>query len=328
MKKVIDRKFCVAPMMGYTTPYARNLYRILSKKTFLFSEMIATKTLIHSKDINSIIANEFQNPIALQVGGSEYNDLKLSSKLAYELNYDEINLNVGCPSKAVQKGSFGACLMKDKTLVKNCLDAMQINRNIEVSIKCRIGLGKEFNYEFFEEFIDEILKSGIRLVYVHARNAILNGITPKGNRNIPPLNYNFVSKIKSKYPKISFILNGGIDSMDKALKLSKVHDGVMLGRLIQNNPFCLKDVDKQFYKQANNYIVSEKTIKDYFNFIRPKFGKDSIYRLLSPLLSIFFGVPNAKEFKIDIHSRMKENNFEILEKIFLNFIKEKKIFIN
>ena len=328
MKKVINRKFCVAPMMGYTTPYARNLYRILSKKTFLFSEMIATKTLIHSKNVNSIIANESQNPIALQVGGSEYNELKLSSKLAYELNYDEINLNVGCPSKAVQKGSFGACLMKDKTLVKNCLDAMQINRDIEVSIKCRIGLGKNFNYEFFEEFIDEILKSGIRLVYIHARNAILNGISPKGNRNIPPLNYNFVSKIKSKYPYVTFILNGGINSMDKALKLSKLHDGVMLGRLIQNNPFCLKDVDRQFYNQTNNYIISEKTIIDYFNFIRPKFGTDSIYRLLSPLLNIFFGVPNAKEFKIDIHSMMKENNFEILEKIFLNFIKEKKIFIN
>ena len=328
MKKIIDRKFCVAPMMGYTTPYARNLYRILSKKTFLFSEMIATKTLIHSKAIDSIIANEFQNPIALQVGGSEYNDLKLSSKLAYELNYDEINLNVGCPSKAVQKGSFGACLMKNKTLVKNCLDAMQINKSIEVSIKCRIGLGKDFNYEFFEEFIDEILKSGIRLVYVHARNAILNGISPKGNRNIPPLNYDFVSKIKSKYPDTTFILNGGINSMDKALKLSELHDGVMLGRLIQNNPFCLKDVDNQFYNQISNYIISEKTIKDYFNFIRPKFGKDSIYRLLSPLLNIFFGVPNSKEFKIEIHSRMQENNFEILEKIFLNFIKEKKILIN
>ena len=328
MNKIIDRKFCVAPMMGYTTPYARNLYRILSKKTFLFSEMIATKTLIYSKNNNSIIANKFQNPIALQVGGSEYDELKLSSKLAYELNYDEINLNVGCPSKAVQKGSFGACLMKDKTLVKNCLDAMQINKNIEVSIKCRIGLGKDFNYEFFEEFIDEILKSGIRLVYVHARNAILNGISPKGNRNIPPLNYDFVSKIKSKYPETTFILNGGIDSINKALKLSKLHDGVMLGRLIQNNPFCLKDVDGQFYNQQNNYIISEKTIKDYFNLIRPKFGKDSVYRLLSPLLNIFFGVPNSKEFKIAIHSRMQENNFEILEKIFLNFIKEKKILIN
>jgi len=186
MNKIIDRKFCVAPMMGYTTPYARNLYRILSKKTFLFSEMISTKTLIHSKDTQLIIANEMQNPIALQVGGSEYEDLKLCSRLAYELNYDEINLNVGCPSKAVQKGSFGACLMQDKTLVKNCLEAMQINKEIEVSIKCRIGLGKNFNYEFFEEFIEEVLQSGIKIVYVHARNAILKGISPKDNRNIPP----------------------------------------------------------------------------------------------------------------------------------------------
>jgi len=328
MNKVIDRKFCVAPMMGYTTPYARNLYRILSKKTFLFSEMIATKTLIHSKHVQSIITNELQNPIALQVGGSKYDDLNLSSKLAYELNYDEINLNVGCPSKAVQKGSFGACLMQDKTLVKNCLEAMQINKKIEVSIKCRIGLGKKFNYEFFEEFIDEILKSGIKIVYIHARNAILTGINPKSNRTIPPLNYNFVSKIKSKYPKITFILNGGIDSITKALELSKLHDGVMLGRLIQNNPFCLKDIDKLFYNELNNYIISENTIKDYFKFIRPKLGKDSIYRLLSPLLNIFFGIPDGKQFKIDIHARMKEQNFEMLEKIFLNFIKEKKILIN
>ena len=328
MKKIIDRKFCVAPMMGYTTPYARNLYRILSKKAFLFTEMIATKTLIYSKNTQSVIANEHQNPIALQVGGSEYDDLKLSSKLAYELNYDEINLNVGCPSKAVQKGSFGACLMQDKKLVRNCLEAMQINKNIEISIKCRIGLGKYFNYEFFENFIDEILKSGINIVYIHARNAILNGISPKGNRSIPPLNYNFVSKIKSKYPKTTFILNGGIDSIEKALELSNFHDGVMLGRLIQNNPFSLKKVDKLFYNETNNYIISEKTIEDYFKFIRPKIGKDSVYRLLSPLLNIFFGIPNTKKFKIDVHKKMQEHNFDILEKIFLRFINEKKLLIN
>ncbi len=328
MNKVVDRKFCVAPMMGYTTPYARNLYRILSKKTFLFSEMIATKTLIYSKDTQSIIANEYQNPIALQVGGSEIKDLKLSSRLAYDLNYDEINLNVGCPSKAVQKGSFGACLMQDKKLVKNCLDAMQTNKNIEVSIKCRIGLGKDFNYDFFEEFIDEILKSGIKIIYVHARNAILTGISPKGNRTIPPLKYDFVSKIKTKYPNVTFILNGGIDTIEKALYLSKLHDGVMLGRLIQNNPFCLKNVDRLFYNQSNSYAVTEKTIEDYFDFIRPKLGQDSIYRLLSPLLNIFFAIPNGKQFKIDVHSNMQHNNFELLEKIFLNFVKEKKISIN
>ncbi len=325
MRKIIDRKFCVAPMMGYTTPYARNLYRILSKKSFLFSEMVATKTLIHSKNIQSIIANKNQNPIALQIGGSKFKDLTKCAKLAYELNYDEINLNVGCPSKAVQKGSFGACLMQDKKLVKNCLDAMQINKNIEVSIKCRIGLGKNFNYEYFEEFIDEILKSGIQVIYVHARNAILNGISPKANRTIPPLNYEFVTKIKSKFPKTKFILNGGITNIKDALKLSKSHDGVMLGRLIQNNPFCLKDVDQLFYNQPEKYLVSENTIREYFKYIKPNIGKDSIYRLLSPLLNIFFGVPDGKQFKIDIHSNMKNQNFDILESIFLSFIKEKKI---
>ena len=269
MKKIIDRKFCVAPMMGYTTPYARNLYRILSKKTFLFSEMIATKTLIYSKNTQSIIANEQQNPIALQVGGSEYDDLKLSSKLAYELNYDEINLNVGCPSKAVQKGSFGACLMQDKKLVRNCLEAMQINKNIEISIKCRIGLGKKFNYDFFEDFIDEILKSGIKLIYIHARNAILTGISPKGNRNIPPLNYDFVSKIKSKYPDITFILNGGIDNIEGALALSKKHDGVMLGRLVLNNPFCLKPgVLFQKTIHALLFVVAPKLYLPTFREVR------------------------------------------------------------
>ena len=199
--------------------------------------------------------------------------------------------------------------MQNKNLVKNCLDAMQINKNIEVSIKCRIGIGKSFNYDYFEEFIDEVLKSGIKVVYVHARNAILNGLSPKGNRNIPPLNYDFVKRIKSKYPDITFILNGGIDTIEKALGLSKIHDGIMLGRLIQNNPFCLKDVDRLFYNETSNYIVSENTINDYFNFIKPKIGTDSIYRLLSPLLNIFFGIPNGKQFKIDVHSRMQEEKF-------------------
>ena len=128
--------------------------------------------------------------------------------------------------------------MEDKTLVRQCLESMQINNNIEVSLKCRIGLGQNFNYDFFEEFISEIEKSGIKIIYVHARNAILSGISPKGNRMIPPLNYDFVRKIKRKYPNIIFILNGGIESLEKALNLSKEFDGVMVGRLIQKNPFC------------------------------------------------------------------------------------------
>ena len=142
-----------------------------------------------------IIENDFNNPVALQVGGSEIDELKKASKIAINYNYDEINLNVGCPSKAVQKGSFGACLMQNKQLVRNCIEALQ-NDKIEATLKCRLGLGKKLNYEFFEEFIDEISKSGINVIYVHARNAILNGISPQGNRTIPPLNYDFVKEIK------------------------------------------------------------------------------------------------------------------------------------
>ena len=153
------RKFCVAPMMGFTTPYARKLYRILSKRAFLFTEMVPSKTMLYSKTRDLIIENYSENPVALQVGGAEPHELAECTKIAKIYNYDEINLNVGCPSKAVQKGSFGACLMNEKVLVRNCLEAMIESADIEVSIKCRIGIGKEFNYDFFCNFIDEIIRS-------------------------------------------------------------------------------------------------------------------------------------------------------------------------
>ena len=270
----IDRSFCVAPMMGYTTPYARKLYRILSRNAFLFTEMIATKTMLYSKNKDLIIENDEHNPVALQVGGSDLDDLKKCSEIAHSYNYDEINLNVGCPSKAVQKGSFGACLMQNKVLVKQCLEEMQ-NSKINVSMKCRIGLGKDQNYDFFEEFIDEVLKSGITVIYVHARNAILSGISPSQNRSIPKLNYNFIKKIKLRYPKITFILNGGIDSLESAENLNKDYDGVMIGRLIQNNPFVLRQVDKLFYNFKKDVNIDENIIFDYINYIKPK-----IYRNL------------------------------------------------
>ena len=318
------RIFCVAPMMGYTTPHARKLYRMLSSEAFLFTEMIATKTMIHSQNRDLIIKNDINNPTVLQVGGSEIDDLKKCSKIAKSYNYDEINLNVGCPSKAVQKGSFGACLMKKKSLVRNCLEQMKNAADIEVSIKCRIGIGREFNYDFFSDFINEIIKSEISIVYVHARNAILNGISPKGNRTIPPLNYDFVKRIKSEHPKVQFIINGGIESLENAFDLSKEYDGVMVGRLIQNNPFCLSKIDKIFFNYPEKKIINEKIIIEYFNYIKPKINTESIFRLLSPILQIFFGVPHSKKFKTDIHNNMKNHKIDELESLFLQFIKQKK----
>ncbi len=327
MKESNNRKFCVAPMMGYTTPYARKLYRLLSKNTFLFSEMIACKSMLYSKNKDLIIENDGHNPVALQVGGSDLEDLKKCSEMAYQYNYNEINLNVGCPSKAVQKGSFGACLMKDKKLVRQCLESLQ-NNKIQTSIKCRIGLGKELNYEFFEEFVDEILKSGVKIVYVHARNAILTGISPSQNRSIPRLDYNFIKRIKFKYPDICFVLNGGIDSIDKAFKLSNEFDGVMVGRLIQNNPFLLKNIDKTFYNKNITIDINEDIINNYFNYIRSKVEVDSIFRLLSPLLQIFFGIPNSKIFKIKVHDLMKRNELKSIERLFKDFVNNNNFLFN
>ncbi len=323
MKKEISRKFCVAPMMGYTTPYARKLYRILSNNSFLFSEMIATKSLIYSKSRENIIDNDSNNPVALQVGGSEIEDLTKASKIAIDYNYDEINLNVGCPSKAVQKGSFGACLMQDKILVRNCIQALQ-NDKIEATLKCRLGLGRELNYEFFDEFIDEISKSGIKFIYVHARNAILSGISPQGNRTIPPLSYDFVKRIKNKYPNITFILNGGINNLDKAESLLKEFDGVMVGRLIKNNPFILKEVDKKIFREKNK-LIDESVINNYFEYIKPKLGFESIFRLLSPLLSIFFSVPHSKTYKSKINDYMKDQKINLIEDLLIKFVSENNI---
>tara|TARA_B100000963_G_scaffold212812_1_gene185449 strand:+ start:230 stop:1204 length:975 start_codon:yes stop_codon:yes gene_type:complete len=323
MKKGISRKFCVAPMMGYTTPYARKLYRILSKNSFLFSEMIATKSLIYSKSRENIIDNDFDNPVALQVGGSEIDDLIKASQIAIDYNYDEINLNVGCPSKAVQKGSFGACLMKDKLLVRNCIEALQ-NDKIEATLKCRLGLGRELNYEFFEEFIEEVSKTGIKIIYVHARNAILGGISPQANRTIPPLSYEYVARIKRKFPEITFILNGGIDNLFKAKDLLKDFDGIMVGRLIKNNPFILRKVDSEIFKEETN-LVDEKIIYSYFEYIKPKIEFESIFRLLSPLLNIFFSVPNSKIYKSKINDHMKNQNINLIEDLLLKFVNERKI---
>ena len=323
----IDRKFCIAPMMGYTTPYARKLYRILSKKSFLFTEMIASKTLINSKNRDLIIDNDGHNPVALQVGGSDLEDLKKCSNIAYKYNYNEINLNVGCPSKAVQKGSFGACLMKNKVLVRQCLESLQ-NQNIEATMKCRIGIGKRLDYDFFEEFIDEVQKSGIKIIYVHARNAILTGISPSQNRSIPKLDYDFVKKIKLKFPNIIFILNGGITSLDMAHDLVDNFDGVMLGRLIQNNPFLLKKVDEMFFNIKSQNKINEEIVLKYFEYIRPKIGKESIFRLLSPILYIFFGVPNSKIFKSKINEYMKNSEIKLIENLFLSFVRSNRIFIS
>ena len=316
----LDYKFSVAPMMGVTTSSARYMYRLISKKAVLFTEMIASQAL-HRGDFKKMLRKEtIESPVILQVGGSDVNLLKYSTELANQYNYQGINLNVGCPSKKVSQGKMGACLMKEANLVKQCLEGMVSETSMDVSLKCRIGVDEFDTYEFFKSFISTVIESGIKIIFIHARKAYLKGLDPKRNRTLPPLKYDFVYKIKKEFPHIKFIINGGLDNIDDCLDQLNYLDGVMVGRSIQANPFFLEDVDSNFYNLEKIEIDRSFVVKKYFDYVKENIDLISTYELLSPLLALCFGVPGSKKFKQEINDLIRSRDIQKLEYAYLNLI--------
>ena len=316
----LDYKFSVAPMMGVTTSSARYMYRLISKKSVLFTEMIASQAL-HRGDFKKMLRKEsIESPVILQVGGSDVNLLKYSTELANQYNYQGINLNVGCPSKKVSQGKMGACLMKEANLVKKCLEGMKSETSMDVSLKCRIGVDEFDTYEFFKSFISTVIESGIKIIFIHARKAYLKGLDPKRNRTLPPLKYDFVYKIKKEFPHIKFIINGGLDNIDDCLDQLNYLDGVMVGRSIQANPFFLEDVDSKFYNLEKIEIDRSFVVKKYFDYVKENIDLISTYELLSPLLALCFGVPGSKKFKQEINDLIRSRDIQKLEYAYLNLI--------
>ena len=316
----LDYKFSVAPMMGVTTSSARYMYRLISKEAVLFTEMIASQAL-HRGDFKKMLRKEsVESPVILQVGGSDVNLLKYSTELANQYNYQGINLNVGCPSKKVSQGKMGACLMKEATLVKQCLEGMKSETSMDVSLKCRIGVDEFDTYEFFKSFISTVIESGIKIIFIHARKAYLKGLDPKRNRTLPPLKYDFVYKIKKEFPHIKFIINGGLDNIDDCLDQLNYLDGVMVGRSIQANPFFLEDVDSNFYNLEKIEIDRSFVVKKYFDYVKENIDLISTYELLSPLLALCFGVPGSKKFKQEINDLIRSRDIQKLEYAYLNLI--------
>ena len=316
----LDYKFSVAPMMGVTTSSARYMYRLISKKAVLFTEMIASQAL-HRGDFKKMLRKEsIESPVILQVGGSDVNLLKYSTELANQYNYQGINLNVGCPSKKVSQGKMGACLMKEANLVKKCLEGMKSETSMDVSLKCRIGVDEFDTYEFFKSFISTVIESGIKIIFIHARKAYLKGLDPKRNRTLPPLKYDFVYKIKKEFPHIKFIINGGLDNIDDCLDQLNYLDGVMVGRSIQANPFFLEDVDAKFYRLEKIGIDRSFVVKKYFDYVKENIDLISTYELLSPLLALCFGVPGSKKFKQEINDLIRSRDIQKLEYAYLNLI--------
>ena len=316
----LNYNFSVAPMMGVTTSSARYMYRLISSEAILFTEMIASQALYRGDHEKLLKKQSLESPVVLQVGGSNSDLLRYSTNLANQYSYQGINLNVGCPSKKVSQGKMGACLMKEASLVKECVSSMIKESSIDVSLKCRIGVDEFESYDFFKEFISIVAESGCKIIFVHARKAFLKGLDPKKNRTIPPLKYEFVHQIKQDYPDLKFIMNGGLNSIEECHTQLKYVDGVMVGRAIQANPFFLEKIDNEFYGKDLKTIDKIFIVKKYFNYIKNNVESVSTYELLSPLLALCFGVPGSKKFKQQVNDLIRARDIKSLENTYLNLL--------
>ena len=248
----MNRKVAVAPMMDCTDRHDRFFLRLMSKNVMLYSEMVATKSAIHGDRKKILSFSSEEKPLALQVGGSDKKELSEVAKIAEGMGYDEININLGCPSKKVQKNMFGACLMKEPNLVSECINAMVNSCSIPVTAKTRIGFDNTEDFTYLNNFISKLSDAGCKTFILHARKAILKGLSPKQNLNIPKLNYDMVHKIKNENPELEIIINGGISKVDQIKKHLKKCDGVMIGRAIYQNPYFLVEIEKEIF---NNHKI-------------------------------------------------------------------------
>ncbi|MCU7553754.1 tRNA dihydrouridine(20/20a) synthase DusA [Alteromonas sp. ASW11-19] len=255
---VIDRRFSVAPMLDWTDQHCRYFLRLISSHALLYTEMVTTGALIYGKG-DYLAFNEEEHPVALQLGGSTADDMARCAEMAQARGYDEVNINVGCPSDRVKNGRFGACLMAEPELVAASVKAMQAVVDIPVTVKCRIGIDDMDEYADFARFIDIVADAGCDTFIVHARKAWLQGLSPKENREIPPLNYPRVHQLKASHPELSISINGGIKTLDEAASQLAHVDGVMMGREAYANPYLLADVDNTLFG-ANTQAPSREQI--------------------------------------------------------------------
>ena len=300
------RRISVAPMMDWTDRHCRVFHRAISRHTWLYTEMVTTGALVHGDVARHLDFSSEEHPVALQLGGSDPADLAHSAKLGQQWGYDEINLNCGCPSERVQKGAFGACLMAEPKLVADCVKAMRDAVSIDVTVKHRIGIDDHQAYAFVRDFVGTVAAAGCTTFIVHARNAILKGLSPKENREIPPLRYDVVYQLKREFPELEIILNGGVRTLDDIdLHLQHV-DGVMLGREAYHNPYLLAQMDTRYYNGCDSAPSRRDVIEAMLPYIRAQLhaarttGAKNGLRLNSicrHMLGLMTGLPGARRFR-------------------------------
>ncbi|RCL40796.1 MAG: tRNA dihydrouridine(20/20a) synthase DusA [SAR86 cluster bacterium] len=297
-------------MMQCTDIHDRYLMRLITKKSFLYTEMVTTGAIIHGNALHQLDFNKsIESPVALQLGGSNPDELAKCSEIAESMGYDEINLNLGCPSERVQKGSFGACLMIESKLVQRCLNSMKQSVSIPVTAKCRTGIDKIEDYDFLRSFVEGIANQNIATIIIHARNAILKGLSPRQNRTIPPLKYEYVYRIKEDFPELEIIINGGIGSLIEAKNHLQKVDGVMLGRAPYDNPMMLEGVDSEIFGEPKKQILRLDILKEYLNYLKELDNPNiRLNQVLKHIYGLNKGLKNARKYRYEINQIMKEGN--------------------
>jgi tRNA-dihydrouridine synthase A len=294
-------RLCVAPMMDWTDRHCRYFLRQVSSRVRLYTEMITTGALIHGDVERHLAFREEEHPVAVQLGGSEPQELQHCARVAEDYGYDEINLNIGCPSERVQKGAFGACLMAEPQLVAECVAAIREAVSIPVTVKHRIGIDQVESYDFVRNFVDVVAKAGCRTFIVHARNAVLKGLSPKENREIPPLKYDYVYRLKADRPDLEIVINGGITTWAEITTHLAYVDGVMLGRAAYHHPWLL----------ADNGKTRPQVVRAMYEYAK---GAESVRHVARHMLGLYHGHRKARLWRrmLSDAARLKPNRPELL----------------
>ena len=293
-----DRLLSVAPMMDWTDRHCRAFHRVLSRRTVLYTEMAVDQAIIKG-DRDYIIGFEpEEHPVALQIGGSTPKDLAEASKIAEGYGYREINLNVGCPSDRVQSGRFGACLMKEPDLVAECLSAMANAVRVPVTVKHRIGVDDQDPEEALFSFVERVKQAGVKVFIVHARKAWLKGLSPKENRDIPPLDYDIVRRLKAAHPDLEIHLNGGLEDLDMAQREAEGLDGAMIGRAAYHTPWILAQADSQIYGDQDPFTDPVEAILAYRPYVERRLSEGvGLHAMTRHILGLFHGRAGARKWR-------------------------------
>lgn len=316
IQKYAANRFSVAPMLDWTDRHCRYFHRLMSEHALLYTEMVTTGAIIHGKG-DFLAYNKEEHPLALQLGGSNPADLARCAKLAQERGYDEINLNVGCPSDRVQNGMFGACLMGEAELVAHCVAAMREVVDIPVTVKTRIGIDEQDSYEFLTDFIGTVAeKGGCDNFTIHARKAWLKGLSPKENREIPPLDYPRVYQLKRDFPELTMGINGGIKTFEEMEEHLQHMDGVMVGREAYQSPYLMAEVDQRLFGSTKPVMKRREVVEAMYPYIEQQLAQGSyLGHITRHMLGLFQNMPGARQWRrhISENAHKPGSGIEVLQ---------------